>query len=217
MELFLAICLTVVGLAVGLLGFKLFRILLPITGLIVGATIGFTGFQGIFGTGVTSTTIAVLVAIVFSLVLALLSYAFFDIALAVLMGLAVSSLFAFLGIALGLSSHGFVIFMLSVSGFILGTILALSSSLLAENVVTLVTSFIGMGFILGGVFLLSSGVSVQDLQNNGVIVSVANHVSHSFWWVLVWIAGAIILRHLQLRALFLEIFPKHLEYNGKSN
>ena len=50
MELFVAICLIVVGLATGLLGLKLFRVLLTIAGLIIGATIGFTGIQGIFGT-----------------------------------------------------------------------------------------------------------------------------------------------------------------------
>lgn len=76
MELFVAVCLVVIGLAVGLLGLKLFRILLPIAGLALGAVIGFTGIQGVFGTGPASTTVAVLTAIVFALVLAVLSYAF---------------------------------------------------------------------------------------------------------------------------------------------
>lgn len=214
MELFVAVCLIVIGLSVGLLGLKLFRVLLPVAGLVAGATIGYTGIQGIFGTGVTSTTIAVLVAIVFGLVLAVLSYAFFDIALAVLMGLAVSSLFTLFGVALGLSTNGFVVFLLSVSGFIIGITLAVSSGVLTESLVTLATAFVGMGFVLGGVFVLSSGISMNDLATNGVIASVAQRVDTSFWWVLVWIAGAVIMRHIQLRSLFLEIFPKHLGYDS---
>ncbi|MGB4762201.1 MAG: hypothetical protein WBP12_02470 [Candidatus Saccharimonas sp.] len=217
MELFVAVCLIVIGLAVGLLGLKLFRVLLPVAGLVAGATIGYTGFQGIFGTGVASTTVAVLVAIVFGLVLAVLSYAFFDIALAVLMGAALSSLFTLLGVALGLSANGFVVFLLSVSGFIIGITLALSSGLLTESLVTLVTAFVGTGFILGGVFLLSSGISMNDLATNGIIASVAQRVDTSFWWVLVWIAGAVVMRHIQLRSLFLEIFPENLAYKAKSN
>lgn len=216
MELFVAICLIVIGLAVGLLGLKLFKVLLPIAGLVVGATVGFTGIQGIFGTGVTSTTIAILVACVVGLLLAILSYSFFDIALVVLMALAVSSLFTLLGVALGLSANGFVVFMLSLSGFIVGLVVALASPLLTESIVTLVTSFIGAGFILGGVFLLSSGVSLSELHDNGVIATVAHRVHSSFWWVLVWVSGAIIMRHLQLRSLFLDLFPEHLAYKHES-
>lgn len=216
MELFVAICLIVVGLATGLLGLKLFRVLLPIAGLIIGATIGFTGIQGIFGTGVTSTTIAVLVAVLFGLILAVLSYAFFDIAVVVLMGAAVSSLFTLIGLAFGLSANGFVIGLLSLSGFIIGLIVAARSTLLAESLVTLVTAFVGAGLVLGGVFVLSSGVPLADMQANGVISSVAAHISSSAWWVLVWIAGAVIMRFVQLRTLFLELFPEAFSYTGQS-
>ena len=216
MGLFVAICLIVVGLATGLLGLKLFRVLLPIAGLILGATIGFAGIQGIFGTGVTSTTIAVLVAVLFGLVLAVLSYAFFDIAVVVLMGAAVSSLFTLIGLAFGLSANGFVIGLLSLSGFVIGLIVAARSALLAESLVTLVTALVGAGLVLGGVFVLSSGVSLADMQANGVISSIATHVSSSAWWVLVWIAGAVIMRFVQLRTLFLELFPEELSYTSQS-
>lgn len=212
MELFVAICLIVIGLAVGLLGFKLFRVLLPIAGLVVGASIGYTGIQGIFGTGVTSSTVAVLVAIVFALVLAVLSYAFFDVAVTVLLGLAFSSFFALFGIALGLSANGFVVFMLSVTGFIVGLLVASSSPLLAEGLVTFATAFIGSGLILGGIFVIGGGASLADMHANGVINTVVQRVDNSFWWILVWVAGAVILRQVQLHSLFLEIFPKELDY-----
>lgn len=216
MEIFVAVCLVAVGLAVGLLGYKLFRVLMPVAGLIIGGAIGFAGIQGIFGTGVTSTTIAILVAVVFALVLALLSYAFFDIALSVLLALAISSLFTLLGLALGLSENGFVLGLLSLSGFIIGFMMAVSSVFLAENFVTLVTAYLGSGLVLAGVALLSSGVHLSDLHGNGIIATIASYASGSFWWILAWITGVVVMRQVQLRTLMLEIFPKNLAYSDKN-
>ena len=213
MEMLVAISLIVIGLAVGLFGYKLFKVLMPIAGLLIGSSIGFTGFQGIFGTGVTSTTIAILVAIIFGLVLAVLSYAFFDIALAILMGVAMSALFTLLGLALGLSANGFVLGLLSLSGFIIGLIIARSSVFLTEGFVTLVTAYVGTGLALAGIFLLGSGVSLQEMYDNGVIVTASQHASQSFWWVFVWIASFIIMRQIQLRMIALELFPEELAYH----
>ncbi len=213
MEMFIAVSLIVIGLTVGFLGLKLFRILLPVAGLLVGVIAGFTGIQGIFGTGVTSTTIAVLVACILGLVMAVLSYAFFDIALIILVSLGMSSLFTLFGIALGLSSNGLVMTLLSISGFIIGAHLALFSPLLSVNIVTLATAFAGMGFLLAGLFLLGHSVTLGELGSNGVIATVANRVDQSFWWVFVWIAGVIIMRIVQLNRFFDNIFPEHLGYN----
>lgn len=216
MEMFIAICLIVAGLAIGFLGLKLFRIMLPLAGLLVGAIVGFTGMQSVFGTGATSTTIAVLTACVFGLVLAVLSYAFFDIALVVMVGLGMSSIFTVLGIALGLSSNGFVVTMLSVSGFIIGAHFALLSPLLSANLVTLATAFAGMGLLLGGLFLLGSSVTLQELGENGIIATITQRVSDSFWWVFVWIAGMVIMRVSQLNSLLDEVFPEHLGFQEVS-
>ena len=212
MEIFIAVCLIAIGLAVGFFGLKLFRVLLPVAGLVVGAIIGFSGIQGIFGTGPASTTIAVLVACVFGLVMAVLSYAFFDIALTILVGLGMSSLFTVFGIALGLSANGFVVFLLSLSGFIIGLYLAASSPLLSASLVTLATAIIGMGLVLGGVFLLGSGVSLEQLGTRGVIASVAERAGASFWWVFVWVTGVIVMRFVQIKSLLLDLFPEHLGY-----
>lgn len=212
MEMLVAISLVVIGLAVGLFGYKLFKVLMPIAGLMVGATIGFTGFQGIFGTGVTSTTVAILAGIVFGLVLAVLSYAFFDIALVVLMGMAMSAIFTLLGLALGLSANGFVLGLLSLSGFIIGIIAASSSVFLTEGFVTLVTAYIGTGLALAGIFLLGTGVSLQEMYENGVITTASQYASQSFWWIFVWIASFIIMRQIQLRMIAMELFPEEFAY-----
>lgn len=212
MLIFTAVCLIIVGLAVGLLGYKLFRVLLPLAGLVAGAVIGFSGFQGLFGSGVVSTTISILVAIVFGLVLGLLAYLFFEVALVVFSGLVFSSLFVFLAVALGLSANGVIVTLLSIAGFVVGLVLASSTVLLGERIVTFVTAFIGVGLMLAGVFLLSGGVSLQELQTNGIIASVANKVDKSFLWLFIWVAVAIIFRYIQMSTLLAELFPKSLEY-----
>lgn len=216
MEIAVAIFLVAVGLVVGLLGYKLFRAIMPVAGLVVGATIGFTGFQGIFGTGAVSTSMAVLAAIVFGVVLALLSYAFFDLALIVFMGVAMSSLLTLLGLALGLSSTGFTLGLLSLAGFIIGIILASSSAFLAESLVSLVTAYVGSGLVLAGIFLLFSGVSLQDMYTNGVLHTANMYASKSFIWIFVWIAGIVVMRQAQLHSLMLEMFPEHLQYKSQS-
>lgn len=215
MEIAVAIFLVAIGLVVGLLGYKLFRAIMPIAGLVVGATIGFTGFQGIFGTGPVSMSVALLAAVVFGVVLALLSYAFFDLALIIFMGVAMSSLFTLLGIALGLSSTGFILGLLSLAGFIIGILFASSSAFLAENLVSLVTAYVGSGLVLAGIFLLFSGVSLQDMYTNGVLHTAAAYASKSFIWILVWIAGIVVMRQAQLHALMLEMFPEHLQYKSQ--
>lgn len=207
-----AVSLIIVGLAVGLLGFKLFRVLLPLAGLVAGAVIGFSGFQGLFGSGVISTTISILVAIVFGLVLGLLAYLFFEVALVVFSGLVFSSLFVFLGVALGLSSNGVIVTLLSIAGFIIGLLLASSTVFLGERIVTFVTAFIGVGFVLTGVFLLSGGVTLEEIQTNGIIASFAQKVDKSFLWLFIWVAVAMIFRYVQMSTLMLELFPKTLEY-----
>ncbi len=211
-----AIGLIVLGLAVGLFGYSLFRVLLPVAGLVVGAVIGFTGVQGIFGTGVASTTVAVVVAALFAVVMAALSYLFFDIAVIVYAGAVFASLFTLLGVGLGLSANGFVLTLLAVAGFILGIMLASSSGLFTQGLVMLITGFVGTGFILGGVFLLTGGVTTQMLQEQGVISSVASQVNQSFLWVLVWITGAMVFRYIQMGTYLYQVFPEHLSYETKS-
>ena len=213
MEIFLAICLLVLGLLVGLFGYKLFKVIMPVAGLIIGASIGFTGFQGVFGTGVTSTTLAVLVAVVFGLALAGLSFAFFDIALVIFMGLAMSTLATLLGLALGLSASSFVLGMLSLSGFIIGLMIGGSSKHLTKSFVTLVTAYVGTGLMLGGVFLLTTGVSLTEMYENGVIATASQYAEQSFWWILVWIASFVIMRQIQIKMILLDIFPKDFEYH----
>lgn len=69
MEIFLAICLLVLGLLVGLFGYKLFKSDYASRWTNHRCINRLHWLPGVFGTGVTSTTLAVLVAVVFGLAL----------------------------------------------------------------------------------------------------------------------------------------------------
>ena len=60
--IFVALTLMATGVMGGLLGYKLFKVMLPLIGLIIGSTIGFVGVQSVFGAGVVSTTMAIFAA-----------------------------------------------------------------------------------------------------------------------------------------------------------
>src|SRR6478735_4528616 len=113
--LILSVLLIAIGLVVALLGVKLFRLLLPIMGLVTGFMAGFIGMQAVFGTGVVATSVAILVAIILGVLLALLSFAFFDIAVIIYIAMLGAAVFTYVGVAVGLNEEGFLVFLLALA------------------------------------------------------------------------------------------------------
>lgn len=206
-----AILLIAVGLVSSLLGLKLFRLLLPIIGLVTGFMVGFTGVQGIFGTGVLSTTMAILVAMVIGLLLAILSYAFFGISVVVFSAIVGASALSFLGVALGLRDDGFIVFLLSVTGAILGAIAAVRYSV-GFKLVVAVTSLLGAAMVLIGFMLVAGQVTVDELSNNGISATIVDIVDQSFIWFIVWLGGAIFTMQIQYRLALLEFANNAFAY-----
>lgn len=206
-----ALTLMAAGLAVSLFGYKLFALLMPLFGLVSGIMVGFIGFQGVFGKGAISTTVAVFVAVMVGVLMALLSFAFFEVAVAVLAGLVIASLFSYLGIALGLGANGLIVFLLGLAGFIVGINWATTAGATARFVMTL-TSFAGVAFVLASVFLVAGSVSLDQLFNDGIIASVLRVVDQSFLWLFVWLAGSLIARELQARLALTEVLNDSYQF-----
>lgn len=194
-----------------LLGVKVFRLLLPLIGFVSGVMVGFGGVQAVFGTGVISTTIAVVMAVVIGAIMALLSFMFYEIAIIILSMMLGASFMTYLGIAIGLENAGFVLFLLGLSGAIFGFLLAAGSNL-AVSFVIVGTAMIGVAFILAGILLLVGTLSLEDLSNGGIIPSVVNTVDQSFLWLLVWIGGTVVAMQVQSAALMQEFMDNKFEY-----
>lgn len=195
-----ALALIAVGIVTGLLGAKLFRLLLPVLGLVTGFVVGYTGFQGIFGTGAVSTAMAVVIALVVGLLLAVLSYMFFNIGV-VFFAVAIGAMaLSYLGVALGLRQDGVIVFLLGVAGAIMGGSYALRNNLGLPLVVA-VTSLLGVAYVLSGVMLVAGEVSVSDISEAGVVTTLLRVVDQSFLWLFVWIGASLITIQLQKRLL----------------
>lgn len=196
------------------MGVKLFRLLLPIIGLVTGAMAGFIGTQAVFGTGVVATSIAVLVAILLGLLLAILSYAFFEVAVIVCIAMLGAAAFAFMGEAVGLNQDGFLVFLLALAGAILAGAAAVYGRL-SLAIVMAFTSFSGIAYVLAGTFLLVGGITLDDLNQNGVGGSVVSVVHQSFLWLLVWVGASLLALQVQARSLFDQYVSSTFEYTEK--
>ncbi len=209
-----AIILIALGLVVALLGFKLFRILLPIIGFIGGLMVGFGGFQAVFGTGAVSTTIAIMMALIVGVVLAILSYAFFEIAVIVIAAIVGASALSFLGIALGLNEDGFLVFLLALSGAIIAATLAVAYHI-APSFVLALTSAFGVAAVMGGIMLIVGNVTLDEMHNQGVIKTVVSVVDQSFLWFIVWIGASLFAMQFQARLILQEFATDAYQFDPK--
>ena len=197
-----------------LFGYKLFRLLLPLVGLVVGMMVGFGGVQGVFGSGVVSLTIAILMAIIVGVIMALLSFAFYDLAIVVLMAVLGATAFSYLGIAIGLEDNGFILFLLGVAGAVLGIMLS-AGTYLSASVVFAATAFLGVALVMGGVLIFSGDINLDQLNDPGIIRSVVATVDQSFLWLFVWLAGSIAAMYAQIGMAEKEIMTDAFEFVEK--
>jgi hypothetical protein len=199
-----AFALLAVGLLAATVGARLAKNLMPLFGLFAGTVIGYTGVQAVFGTGILSSTMAVFVAFAVGVLIALLSYMFFDLAVTLLMGLTFASVFSYLGVALGLRENGFVVFMLSVAGLIIGLRYALRNPT-TEAFLIYLTSFMGVAMILASILLISGDLTTSELYGRGIVASSLEVISQSFLWFLVWLSGSMIAAQVQVSSIVREL------------
>lgn len=199
-----AFALLATGLLCATVGARLAKILLPLFGLFAGIVIGFSGTQAIFGTGVLSTTVAVFVSFAVGVLLAVLSYVFFDLAVTVLFGLVVANALALLGVALGLRENGFVVLMLYIAGLVIGLKYALRNPT-AEAFLIYFTSLLGVAMVMASVFLISGDITLAQLSDNGVLPTITQFTSQSFLWLLVWLGGSMVMAQVQIASIAAEL------------
>ena len=180
----------------------------------MGMMVGFGGVQAVFGTGVISLSIAVVMALIVGVIMALLSFAFYDLAVTIMVALLGASALSFLGVAIGLQENGFLLFLMSISGFIMGLLLA-ACSMVSVSLIFAATAFLGTALVLAGVFLLVGEINLDTLNEQGIIASVIDVVDQSFLWFFVWIAGSIVAMNAQMKVATKEFMDDTYAYTGK--
>lgn len=211
-----ATILIIIGLASTLGGYLLFRLLLPFYGFIAGFGLGFSGIQALFGANVWSYTASLITAFVIGLLFAALSYFYYTIAVMVISGTIVAGAFAFLGQAVGLNENGFVIFLLSLTGAIIGGLAVLRYGL-QHSLAVVFTSLFGVSALLASLFLLFGDLSISELHQNGILQSVGKTVDSSWIWLFVLLGGTLFASALQRALIVQASYDSPFIINEKGN
>ena len=198
-----------------LLGFKIFRLLLPLIGFVSGVMVGFGGVQGVFGTGVVSLTVAIIMAVVVGTIMAILSFMFFEIAIAILMGMLGAAVLTFLGSALGLEDAGVVMGLLAIAGFVIGLVVATNNPI-SGSLVVVITSMVGVAFILASIMLIFGEVTLDQLNDEGILRTVGAEIDQSFIWLIVWLGGSLLAINAQNSTRQVEFMNEMYAFEDES-
>lgn len=209
--IFIAAALVIVGVLVALLGERMFRVILPIIGFVAGILIGYSGVEAIFGIGFISFPLAILTSLLIGAILAILSYLYFELAVVLLVGVITGYGAMYIGIALGLSSNGFWLGLLTFAGAILG--LALATAIpMGQSLIVIASSFYGVAMVMAGFFMIGGSITFEQMQRTGILRVVTDRIDGSLLWFAVWVGGSIACCYAQLAAIAREL----LSGNGLS-
>lgn len=176
-------------------GYRLFRIIIAVWGFFIGFLIGAQIVASFFGGSFLTTSLAWIVGIALGLLLAVLSYAIYSAAIAML-GASVGYLLGIgLMTAFGFDSHATVTFLAGILVALLFGILILVLNL-ARVLIILNTALGGASAIVLGV-LLFLGVVPLSALNTGLIGA---FLKGSPGWSIVWLVLAALGCVFQLQS-----------------
>ncbi len=184
MDVLVGLLALIIGAGVCLAGLRLFFILLPIWGLVVGFFVGAGLVTAIFGDGFLSTTLGIVVGIVVAIIFALFSYLYWYVgvmlAAAAAGGVFGTSLFA----AIGVDSDWLLFFI----GLIFAVIFVLGALLLnlPVYIVIISTAMSGSAIAIGGFLLLFNKIDRDDIGTGATW----ERINDNWWLWLIWLAAA---------------------------
>jgi len=203
MEQFLiGIVPALIGLLVCFFGLRLWFVLLPVIGAVVGFSIGAWFVQEVFGTSFLATASSWLAGILLAIVFALVSWFFWYVGVVMLAGAFGAGLGSGLLHALFPEPWGWVLFLVTVIGAVIAAVLAVSLHL-PSYIVVVTSAFVGAALVVAGVMTMLSIITVGELAN-GVAIAVVDEAKYqgaSWLWVIGWIVLALVGMVFQLRSL----------------
>ena len=185
-DLFVALIAISIGLVAVFFGYRLFRAVLPVFGFVLGAIVGAQAVFLIFNEGIFATILSIVTAVAVGLVFGVLAYFFWALGVILVVG--------GMGFAIGsalLPAFGLDADVLSwLIGLAVGLGFALAAFVLRlpRAIVVVVTALWGAGATLGGLMVLLQIIEPEELGFGGVDAV----VSESFFWLLVFVALAVL-------------------------
>lgn len=183
----------VLAIAIGLLacfaGYRVFRIVLPILGFLVGLGIGAQLAEALFNEPYLGSVLSWVIAIVVGLVAATIAFVWWYVSVA----LAIAGL----GYAIGYGAAaglGVGATAALVIGVALGVLFAIAAIVLRipTGIVIVVSAFWGASALLGGVLVLLGRIEPSELRNGTVDVVIADSLVMLAIWLAIGIAGAVV-------------------------
>lgn len=181
-------------------GYALFRVMLPILGFFAGYGAAFATVETLFANAPLTTVWAVMIAVVVGLVIAAIAYFYYTVGIILIGASLGSGVFALIGQALGLNENGLLVFLLSISGAVVGA-LAVVKHQLQDKAIAYITAFYGVGLVLVGVFLSTGSVTMENLSDTGILATIAQTVDTSWIWLFVWVGASVIAASTQIKTL----------------
>jgi hypothetical protein len=183
MDILLGILAIVVGTAVCLAGLRLFVLLLPVWGFVVGFLGGAALVTALAGDGFLSTTLGIVVGIVVGIAGAILAYLFWYVGVILAAGSAGSLLGATLFAAIGVKST----WALFIIGVIIAALFILAAFIIQLPIYLVIvnTALAGATVVVGGLLLIFNKIDRADIGTTAAWQQIHHH------WLL-WLLWAVI-------------------------
>jgi hypothetical protein len=200
-DILVGILAVLIGLAVAAAGLRVFFILLPIWGFVVGFLAGAAGVTAIFGDGFLSTTLGIVIGLIVGLIFAVISYLFWYIGVLAAAGAAGAAFGSGLFAAIGVDAD-WLLFIIGLVFLALFVIAALFINF-PTWVVVVSTAMSGAAIVLAGLMLIFDKIDREDLGTGVAWDKIADN-----WWIwLIWLVGAALGMGAQISSLSAVMLP----------
>jgi hypothetical protein len=191
-QLLIGVLLALCGLTLCFFGLRLWYLLLPLIGAIIGFYIGARGLQEVSGDGFLATAISWFGGFVMAAGFAILSW-FLWYAGVVLLAAALGALLVSGALhALMPDLWGWVLVIVALLAGLLGAVLAVTIDA-PSYIIVVASAFVGAALAIVGIMTVFGTVTISELAN-GVAVTMVDEVVHqgaSGLWILAWVVLGI--------------------------
>ena len=177
-------------------GYRIFLVLLPIWGFFAGFWLGAHATTLLFGSGFLATTTGWIIGFVAGIALAVFSYMFYMLGVAIVAGVIGYGIGAGLMAALGLSAPLLMVLVGIGAGVVVVAVTLFFN--LQEYIVTLLTAVGGANAMLLGFLLLIGRVQLETVRTAGSAIQPV--LQDSLFWAVIWAALAIVGIVYQIRS-----------------
>lgn len=168
-------------------GYRFFMVMLPVWSFFGGVWLGMRGFQLLLGEGLTASITGVTAGVILGLVLAVLSWLFYDVGVAILSAVTAAWLAAGLMNTLGFSPGTLPVLIALVCAAIVGILTYVRRW--QKHLVIVLSAIFGANALVLALLLPSGRLSLQGLQTAGTAIRPI--LQDSWFWSLIWLGLAI--------------------------